>query len=127
MRTAITSLVCIQILLAVLASSGPLWFERTWVWYPMNSVLEDGELQSGLLFYFEEPPAEQAYITVWGKRGDEPFTVSATIDTDRVHGDTFFRFDIRNIDTFVVDKIYLKVGKVEQTKLKPHQGTYYVF
>jgi hypothetical protein len=119
MRTACTSLMLCLFLVASPRS--------TWVWYPVNSLLETGQLDSGLKFYFENPPDSSASITVWGKRGDEPFEVSAVIDTDGVHGDTFLRFDIRDFDTFIVDKMRIRMGKFEQIVEKPHQGTHYVF
>jgi hypothetical protein len=119
MRTAITSLV---FSLFVFASP-----ESHWVWYPINTVTENHELISGLVFYFENAPDPLASITVWGHRGTEPFKVSATLDTDPTLGGTLFHFDIRNLDTFRVERIRMRMDRRDQIVEKPPQGQYYRF
>jgi hypothetical protein len=79
------------------------------------------------MFHFENPPEKTATITVTGKRGDKPFKVTATIDTDVVHGDTFFKFDTGNLKEFTVERIRTQMGDLVQTVENPETGTYYVF
>jgi hypothetical protein len=64
--------------------------------------------RSGLIFYFENPAAPHATITVSGTRDGVAFEVTRTIDTDREHGDTFLKLETGNLDKF-----HLKIMKVE--------------
>ena len=97
--------------------------QSRWNWFPVNT-----NETSGFKFYFENPPAPEATITISGARAGVPFTVTKTIGTDNIHGDYgFFAFDIVNLDRLEVKSIRIVMGDLRQTITNPRTGVYYVF
>lgn len=96
------------------------------MYLPVNVIHEDGEEVDGLVFFFGEPTAPEAVITVTALQDDKPVTSTQTLDTDRVHGERLvFNLVIDEAHRHELVHMTVTVGGVTYTFWRPRSGVIY--
>lgn len=100
-----------RVTLALLALAGAL-SAQSWCYYPINSVsLDTGRVYEGLMFYFSNPGADSALVTVDAISGGRQVTLTRRISTEyppvfSMQIDPEERYQLLRITMQIGDRVY---------------------